>query len=567
MSCPSDCTENGECVSMSYYASTKDPGSGVVYSYGSNWDAKMIYGCNCDVGFSGPACALRQCPTGDDPLTGVGVSTATNPTQFNEIQRVTCKAGGGSFTLTFRGKTTTRIPYNANAAQLQSAIEALTTIGGGNTKIVMSGSQACLDAGTSWTVEFLQNFGALPLMVPDGALLSFADAINIPMLTVVHQVIGTKEDAFCSNRGICDTSTGYCGCSTNFLSSNGYNGAGTRGDCGYTGGQSIQSCPGLTSCSSHGQCAGNPTFTCSCSNGWTAADCSERTCPMDVAWFTYPSDTNVAHISENVECSNMGTCDRSTGLCTCVSGFTGASCNRMSCPGSPVECNGHGQCLNMQQLATLATINGDNAFFTYGNTPNNPLTWDAAKVYGCYCDSGFQGYDCSLQTCPAGDDPLTVDQYDETQLIQCRDSDGMGSLVLTFRQVSSIPLGALTSTSSLQSALQAVSSVGQVIVERLNAADADTLCSSRGSNILVTFLTTHGDVPLIQVASQSIDSITVSEYRKGTKEVAVCSNRGICNTVLGVCECFTGFSSSNGMGGVGTVGDCSYVNPLTLTLS
>ena len=34
--------------------------------------------------------------------------------------------------------------------------------------------------------------------------------------------------------------------------------------------------------------------------------------------------------------------------------------------------------------------------------------WDADRIFGCACDSGFTGYDCSLRDCPAGVDPLAV---------------------------------------------------------------------------------------------------------------------------------------------------------------
>ena len=53
-----------------YYASLKDPGEGNVCTYDTNWDAKMMFGCNCDSGMFGPDCSLRSCPTGDDPFTG-----------------------------------------------------------------------------------------------------------------------------------------------------------------------------------------------------------------------------------------------------------------------------------------------------------------------------------------------------------------------------------------------------------------------------------------------------------------------------------------------------------------
>lgn len=362
-SCPNGCNGVGKCQSLYYYAQTKDPGllsaDGLshVYPYSTNWDANKIYGCNCDDGYFGPQCIDRSCPTGDDPLTGNSANTPSNPIQYNEVQMVVCKAGGGSFTLTFRGKTTVSIPYNAKAAQIQAAIEALTTVGAGNTKIVMFGSQACLDTGTKWTVEFLQNFGSLPLMVPDSSLLFFSNALVKPLLTVGKQQDGTKENAECSNRGICDHTTGICACSTNFDTSNGYNLPGTRGDCGYAT-RTIQYCPGTVSCSAHGQCAGNPTYKCICSDGWTGADCSERICPMGVSWFNYPTGANVAHVFESVECSDMGECDRSSGLCTCVSGFTGSACEYLTCPGTPDLCNAHGECLDMNTLAKRQLVNG-----------------------------------------------------------------------------------------------------------------------------------------------------------------------------------------------------------------
>merc|ERR1719267_319161 len=35
------------------------------------WDAQKIRGCKCDLGYSGPDCASRVAPKGDDPLTTV----------------------------------------------------------------------------------------------------------------------------------------------------------------------------------------------------------------------------------------------------------------------------------------------------------------------------------------------------------------------------------------------------------------------------------------------------------------------------------------------------------------
>lgn len=268
---------------MRNYAATKDPGSAAVYTYQNVWDADMLYGCFCDPGFEGPDCSLRMCPTGDDPLTGSSLASAANPIQYNEKQKITCAASSGQFTLTYNGKTTQPINYNAKVDAVTAALAALSTIGTaadrpavGMVKVVVTmqtSAQACLPAGANWFVEFQQQFGPLNNIVPNKYTLSNG-AANV-QLTVSKSVVGSKENIMCSNRGICDEVSGKCGCSTNFDSSNGYGGTGTRGDCGYPT-TTIQYCPGSISCSGHGSCNGAPTYTCSCQSGWTGGDCSER---------------------------------------------------------------------------------------------------------------------------------------------------------------------------------------------------------------------------------------------------------------------------------------------------
>ncbi|WHT21016.1 hypothetical protein N8J89_08095 [Crossiella sp. CA-258035] len=51
--------------------------------------------------------------------------------QTNEVQSVTITGSptGGTFTLTWSGQTTAAIPYNATAAQVQSALQALSNVG------------------------------------------------------------------------------------------------------------------------------------------------------------------------------------------------------------------------------------------------------------------------------------------------------------------------------------------------------------------------------------------------------------------------------------------------------
>ena len=567
--CPRGCSENGKCQSMRYYAAMKDPGEGPVYEYTSVWDADMMYGCNCDTGYYGPDCSARYCPRGDDPLTGNSADTTRNPLQHNEVQKISCKAGSGTFTLSFRQKTTVEIPYNAKAAEIELYLENLVSIG--DVKIVMFSSpgQACTDAGTSWTVEFLNNFGDVPMLVAGTSKLSFGNAVYTVQLDIEEQVAGTKEDEECSNRGVCDSVDGYCTCEVGYDTSNGYDARGQRGDCGYVL-TTVQQCPGVISCSGHGKCTNSPTFRCACSEGWTGADCSERVCPKGTSWFTRPTSAdNVAHVFEHTECSDMGLCDRETATCMCVDGFTGAACNRLSCPGSDTEgdlgddsvCNGHGQCHDMSTLAELAEVNGDAADFTYGATPNNPLTWDALRMFGCLCDDKWTGYDCSLRTCPYGDDPLSNHQFDEVQRITCEATDVAGTVVLTFKQADLVPLGINTTTEELEAALEALEGIDDVTVT-VDGAGANKMCLPDGNTFLVQFHTEHGDLPLLQFAEENIEYFNVEEYVKGTRENWECSGRGLCDRSTGNCVCFEGFGSSDGKGASGTKGDCGFIEPI-----
>lgn len=560
--CNTACGNVGKCQSMYYYAQTKDAGLGTIDAYDTIWDANKVYGCNCDDQYKGYDCSLRRCPTGDDPLTGNGADVPSNPAQYNEQQQITCKAGAGTFTLSFRGKTTTAIPFNANTATVQAALEALPTLT--SVTVIFSGAQACTEAGTTFTVEFLQEFNSLPKLVGDTTNLANLNSLSgNPVLTSAKQVDGTKENEECSKRGLCDTATGYCTCSTNYATSNGYAASGTRGDCGYTT-ATIQACPGSISCSGHGECAGNPTYACSCSDGWTGGDCSERVCPSDVSWFTLPSAANEAHISESIECSNMGICDRTSGVCTCDVGFTGSACQTLTCPGDTSTCNGHGQCLSMTTLATLSTENGVLAGYTYGATPNDPATWDGLKIFGCYCDSQYTGYDCSRMTCPTGDDPETTEQYDERQVITCTDADATGTLSFKFREQTTVAtISAAATTAQVKASLETLSTLLEVQVDIVVDGNSDSLCTSSGNSFSITFLTDHGDLPLIQLITANIDSIAVSEDVKGTKEMIECAGRGLCDTSTGDCTCFGGFGSSDGKGGSGTIGDCGYIEPIS----
>lgn len=64
----------------------------------------------------------------------------------------------GTFTLTFSSKTTTDIPFNASAATVRSALEALPSIGAGNVLVTTPPSHESPDEFPSYRVEFTGAF-------------------------------------------------------------------------------------------------------------------------------------------------------------------------------------------------------------------------------------------------------------------------------------------------------------------------------------------------------------------------------------------------------------------------
>jgi len=195
-------------------------------------------------------------------------------------------------------------------------------------------------------------------------------------------------------------------------------------------------------CNGHGTCL-EASSSCECFDGWGSAkevavykshDCSLRTCPSGRAWFDLPSAANQAHAL--AECSGKGECDRKEGSCECFPGFTGDACQRRDCPN---DCSGHGRCVSMKRLATLANALPLSPVTTYSGS-EDAERWDQNKIFGCVCDSSWPvglgpgqrqepewfGPDCSLRHCPSADDPVTPN-LDETDCENKTATAGFGA--------------------------------------------------------------------------------------------------------------------------------------------
>jgi len=337
-------------------------------------------------------------------------------------------------------------------------------------------------------------------------------------------------------------------------------------------------------CYGHGTCLGfQDNFRCSCDDGWYG-NCNMTTCPLGNAWFDEALAENEAH--QPVECSNMGSCNRLTGECSCNEGYSGGACERLDCPSDVLfgTCHGKGRCVTMENLARKTRDKyGDPTPIAYSyHTQTNKSSaqlWDANMIQACMCDiywyedgiwthnkSDPSGFDCSSYSCPSGDNPSmpkhNVTQTDawEVQTLTCTAT--AGTFRIMFKGDASDHLAFDISEADFLSSLLNMRTFGNVVVAY--TASKTTFCTSDGSNaVSVTFYSELGDQPPIKANTVAlVPSITatvaVAELTKGSKQEQECGGQGLCDQTTGDCSCFNGYSSSDGMGGNGLRGDCGF---------
>jgi NHL repeat len=112
----------------------------------------------------------------------------------NERQTVTVGATGGTFTLTFTGQTTSGIPFDATAAGVQAALEALSNLNPGD--VLVTGN-----AGGPWTVEFV---GARADTDPAQMIGNASNLTGIPrFVTVATPTPGATAFEVCPTAANC----------------------------------------------------------------------------------------------------------------------------------------------------------------------------------------------------------------------------------------------------------------------------------------------------------------------------------------------------------------------------
>jgi hypothetical protein len=250
----------------------------------------------------------------------------------------------------------------------------------------------------------------------------------------------------------------------------------------------------------------------------------------------------------------------------------------------PEACSGHGICSFIEAVTDGTTFgttfNEHSVNRGHANNGTGALyhSWEWQKIRGCKCDRGYSGPDCSSRLCPKGDDPMTYGGDNEVQYVSAAFAAG-GQFYLTYHDqyggtwntrphVPALWSG-MSSSSDAQAAEAAkfktlLTDLPNFVIEDLTVTVAS---NANGVQYRVTFDNDHtsGDQKLLEchneannvagaqprstgltdVDGSTPSSCVVTEHLKGSKEAAPCSNRGICASSDGICECFEGYTDEH----------------------
>eukprot|EP00937_MAST-01D_sp_MAST-1D-sp2_P003849 g3849.t1 len=283
-----------------------------------------------------------------------------------------------------------------------------------------------------------------------------------------------------------------------------------------------------------------------------------KNCPTGKAWADKASAANTAHAVS--ECSNQGTCTRTTGLCTCNAGFTGRACSRMECPNL---CSGHGMCTTVYDMGVYdgadVVVASNQVTGDDGEGPAY-ANWDAAASAGCTCDRGYTGPDCSFQMCPKGDDPLTTGQVNRAITITTSVASGSltGTVKVTFNGLSTSFNAdpSVTDAAACKAAFEALDNVKTVTCTKGSTANGGAPYTVSFTEWPVTpsenNLHSHDGNPPLQAFTCDISSMTgttpacvvTDAVNANVIEYEYCSRRGICDFSTGQCQCKSGWTGN-----------------------
>jgi len=256
--CPNDCSGHGVCRTVEEiaangmnYKKTDSVGTENFWT-GVNknshltyrlWDQDKSQGCVCDAGYSGPDCSRRECPRGDDPLThrpaDCGGSVCRDEVQ---VHKLLDRAGATAidwmyirFTewtgqtwrtdfFQFGDDTCLAATDAARADILKNQLMAIpNSVFEDITVTVDSSTPGEVDITFTFTANS-GNIASLEFFSEERDQLVYNGTCNGGETDKDFHWIqgavaqGNKEESTCSNRGLCDYTTGICKCFRGYFS-------------------------------------------------------------------------------------------------------------------------------------------------------------------------------------------------------------------------------------------------------------------------------------------------------------------------------------------------------------
>ena len=175
MGCPNNCNDHGTCTTMRDAAKDFD---GFFLNHTTTydmWDADVMMGCVCDMGYEGFDCSQARMHRGPNPLE-ITSATAETVKLYCECTSP-CK---NFLTLSFDGgKTRPIAPTSDNVTLHRILVEDIDTIFGNTNRYILNPTKAlivrmpamgprstvCSDVGSTTNITFLANEGDLPAMM------------------------------------------------------------------------------------------------------------------------------------------------------------------------------------------------------------------------------------------------------------------------------------------------------------------------------------------------------------------------------------------------------------------
>lgn len=358
----------------------------------------------------------------------------------------------------------------------------------------------------------------------------------------------------CSDMGTCDTSVGMCTCRENF-----YGQACDMMGCG--GGLS-------TPCNAHGRCMSMKELAT-----WKLDNGEETP-------YTYGMDPNQARTWD---------ADRIHG-CLCDPGYTGYDCSEKTCPtgDDPFTYNDHVEVQLLTCTATAGTFK-----LTFREKTTRPIRFDATA-------NDIRNALMELPTFSPGGViwqkstknsalfPLKVENGAQTiepahfpvRVYFKLDTDMPNGVLTEVKPSKQEPVGDPVSREWPHRRPATTYESGKIVLPARNVTSK--FCTKSGNQVaVISFDGIHGDVPglvpdvsslgnlvgiVLQPGSVSVYEDGASVYGltsiRGTTEDIECNGRGICDREVGLCNCFSDWGSSDGMGHGGYVGDCGFQSTL-----